>query len=849
MNKRIKLTGLLLWLGIVLAVPARTVLDPSNPASFFTAVAGKLLRSAFSFGVTNIPVYSNGVFTYTPAVQRMLQLSANVFDADNTNFFPSVFRPLFALDSSNNVFIVGYQQVTNVSGLNDPQLSTPCDITTLTNFPTIGTIITNASGSVNVYGVPWIIGAKAGFPNFNKFGMQEVVQIWRQLQIRRAAPISEGILPNNFVITNQMYEFNISNALGVDCWNSYTSAFQGQLYLNVQDTTSMWITNSYFPGEPTYFTGFTTTTNILASSWPGYVSGADSASSFIIPLQERLVLLTNSIFYFGSSPPGVTGFWPELNNYGWETNRGTFDLPQFGLLTTNRLQLSMLDYSGGTYHVIDYVQLAGPEKCLALNAIFQTNSPTISYNNMWATNATAAGLPFGVYNQLAVSDGQTALNPTYWANQPGGTVSQSAAEAEIDGFCQFMGLTSPYPGASTGTAAGAYYTSNAVVQVPYTPIVTISDYTTYQANDPLVHYLASDLNYSGMENGETLRTGVTVFQENQTALSVPSYSTVNAHYQPWGVNALPSGASPYNTSGYDTNPCNLTLKDPLVWQSDDWDFPLGGNLFLNELGQVHRGTPWQTIYLKKDNILSDTMEGPATGTNTWIAWTGDANINDAAIMAPTADWQLACLLAALLNTNDPTQLMSVNDRNVADWDNILNDLMVYSNSLVLPAFPLNPSAGMTETPTYAIYAMTSNSPQAGIIASDILQTQATQPNGSFASLGNILATPALSEASPWLDTTDANELDYSISDAAFEALPDQLLSLLRPDSVGTLIATNGGWSVQFSGSDAYIYALQTSTNLVDWQTVSTNCPVRGQFSVSVPQTSGPVEYYRTILLP
>ena len=34
-----------------------------------------------SFGITNIPVLVNGQFVYTPAVQRVLQLAANIYDA------------------------------------------------------------------------------------------------------------------------------------------------------------------------------------------------------------------------------------------------------------------------------------------------------------------------------------------------------------------------------------------------------------------------------------------------------------------------------------------------------------------------------------------------------------------------------------------------------------------------------------------------------------------------------------------------------------------------------------------------------------------------------------------------
>ena len=38
---------------------------------------------------------------------------------------------------------------------------------------------------------------------------------------------------------------------------------------------------------------------------------------------------------------------------------------------------------------------------------------------------------------------------------------------------------------------------------------------------------------------------------------------------------------------------------------------------------------------------------------------------------------------------------------------------------------------------------------------------------------------------------------YGITDAAYEAIPVQLLPQLRPDSIGTLTPTNGGWNLFF----------------------------------------------------
>ena len=80
----------------------------------------------------------------------------------------------------------------------------------------------NGSG-VNVYGVPWIIGAKKGFPSFNKFGMQTIVQVARRLQVIRST--IPTILGTTTFQTNQLLTFNINNTLNADCWNSYSNSY------------------------------------------------------------------------------------------------------------------------------------------------------------------------------------------------------------------------------------------------------------------------------------------------------------------------------------------------------------------------------------------------------------------------------------------------------------------------------------------------------------------------------------------------------------------------------------------------------------------------------------------------
>jgi hypothetical protein len=364
------------------------------------------------------------------------------------------------------------------------------------------------------------------------------------------------------------------------------------------------------------------------------------------------------------------------------------------------------------------------------------------------------------------------------------------------------------------------------------------------------------LSFTGTERATGVQTGVQTFYgsvENSGSVLLPSFTAVNDRYQPWGIqytNGLPQEGSNAVVEG----PYSLAFKDPLVWSPDFWDFPTNLLSHLTDLGQVHRGTPWQTVYLKAHDVLH-ILDGPGnntgdvgSGTNTWANWTGDTNIADAATMAPVGDRQLVSLLISLLNTNDVTQLMSVNDQNPADWLNVLNGLTVYTNSASFPniTFP----SGFIPATFFNAYIMASNSPQAETIANGIAQARAAQPNHHFYSIGDLLSVPALTESSPWLNTTTTNQLKYGITDAAYEAVPAQLLLRLRPDSIGAMSLTNGSVNLQFSGSDALSYAVQESTDLVHWVTISTNNPVQSSFNIVIPSApNSPQLFYRSVLLP
>jgi len=93
-------------------------------------------------------------------------------------------------------------------------------------------------------------------------------------------------------------------------------------------------------------------------------------------------------------------------------------------------------------------------------------------------------------------------------------------------------------------------------------------------------------------------------------------------------------------------------------------------------------------------------------------------------------------------------------------------------------------------------------------------------------------------------------LRYGLSDAAYEMIPSQLLALLRPGSIASILQTGPTLQIQFTGADGYAYAVQTSSNLLNWTTISTNYPSNGVFSVvSTLSPAFSPRFYRSALLP
>jgi hypothetical protein len=782
---------------------ANPELDPANPTSFFTNVAMAMFQQMdlHDFNgnlvtVTNIPIYEDPALSggtninyYTPAVHRILQLAVNIFDATTNRFigpgptnYPTVFRPIFA--SQNGVAtIIGYREVTNTLDAFLPMLNAYDFI--LVPQP--------ENSSINMYGVPWVIGAKKGFPNFNEFSMENALQVTRRLEFTNSVP-GKTTPP---WLTNQIYSFTITNTFGVEAWNSYTNNYGRALGLMVSNEMNITLTNE---------TGFSLLTvsnlpfgtNIYLTGWTGWTEQL-SDNSFFIPLQVQ-TQFTNGIY-------GRTFVIP-LNPPIWSATY----VPRLWMTLQNRIRYVLIDTSAN--RVIDFVNIIKTEPAVDVGLFLQNQAHGLfpdyaSSDGMWDMTLKN-GLAIGILNQIQVSKNPSA---------PVWTDPQKFINAQ------------KFNDNLLGNSGTNYF------RAPYGPPRTIYQRISMEANDPLVHYTGPDMTSTNGSAGVRYNT-VSLFAENP---SLSSMGSLNLAYQPWGGRHLP------NRSDFNPNQFRYDwrVKDPMVQQSDDWNFPSRESLSFEWLGRVHRGTPWQSVFLKPSNQT----------VGQWLNWNndnvlitnGNNGVIDAAFSHPTNDWRIANLWARWLNTNDLTGLLSINNPDTDAWAARLDGFTALTNS----------TSGELDSIT-----INSNSPQAESIAQAIQTARANTnsmsgivfPMQVFREPGDVLATPQLSIGSPFLNTNgfpnvnlNGNAAANGITDATLEKIPTQLLPLLRADSFGKIVPANGQLEMSFSGYDGHAYAIEVSSNLTDWVIISTNYPSDGNFGTTNAPTSGQ-QFYRSVLL-
>jgi hypothetical protein len=248
----------------------------------------------------------------------------------------------------------------------------------------------------------------------------------------------------------------------------------------------------------------------------------------------------------------------------------------------------------------------------------------------------------------------------------------------------------------------------------------------------------------------------------------PNLGLMNTRYRPWGQVAQRSELN-----------VDLARQDPMIRSSDDWNFPTNQYPGVGWLGRVHRGTPWQTVYMKS------AVEPPLE----WMQWSGSHETR------PTNDWWMVDLFTTAPNENAVRGLLSVNQTNTAAWSAVLSGVAVLSNSLPNSAVTLSKGATI---PAYTPMFIEPASPQLLTIVSNLNASRPYPPGAldtnairSYPNMGTVLASPALTVNSPFLNVQNADQARYAIRDEAYERIPQQILSLLKADEPYVVIYAYG----------------------------------------------------------
>jgi hypothetical protein len=779
------------------ANPAVNVIQ-TNALEFFTNAADRLLGTQPNYVITLpwtnaltnlsthfIPIYPTNY--YTPSVHRMLQLAANIYDAANpkTNSngnpasyfdYPSVFRPTFwatNIGGRTYIYINGYQEVQPlgrpvstpttsaayggawIAANNLSYLSPPVSMSVVSNVFRSGQNITN------VYGIPWVVGVKKGLPNFNQISMESFTALTRKIVISKGA---SATTPRNQWTTNTQYILSVSNAIMVEAWNSYSNFYPRSVDIGGLDLLFTTLSNasgpigvtSTFRTPPPTFNGYLMTLPMVpAATWPGLGPNlsADQSQTFRFPLNQLEQYVEGGIYSTNAGGVGVLGEVGNPLTTPITQNSGNI-LPTFLYNLSNSMQFVMVDDATG--RVIDYVQLEGMggQRSLTSGAELLGNDDW-GPGGVWDTNhvpinsSNPNSLLHGIQNQI-----QASLQP------PSFTEAGYATPVTVNDWNQAVVQTMGFQSVTAAANSfNAFYNGNTAVnpsvsmQVPFTPTRNVCVYYTWQANDPLVHYTLPDLT--------DFVDALTGPQTNwvMTNVILGNIGQINKRYEPWG-GGLNGGNAAYNT--------NLSLKDPMVMRSDNWMFPNYQLPGIGWLGRVHRGTPWQTVYMKSAPV----------DPNLWQSWTGNAAIvtnantgiySDSLLSQPTNDWAIFDLFTTAPDPNLTRGQLSVNQPGYASWAALLDGVVALTNTT-------NGLAPITIDPNLTAGALVS-------IYNGINNARLNSSNQVFTREGEILAAPQLSVQSPFLDQNPNDTVSAGyLNDAAYEWLPQQIMSLVRVGS-------------------------------------------------------------------
>ena len=261
----------------------------------------------------------------------------------------------------------------------------------------------------------------------------------------------------------------------------------------------------------------------------------------------------------------------------------------------------------------------------------------------------------------------------------------------------------------------------------------------------------------------------------------------NTRYRPWGKEPADQQTDP--------DVFNVSIKDALVRSSDDWQFTTNALPTLGWLGRIHRGTPWQTVYLKSSDVgLTNVVRSPsawAGGNNRvaskkWSEWTGNSSLQGSYYTRPVSDRLLFDVFTTAINDNSSRGRLSVNQAGLAAWSAVLSGMVALTNtssqSALLTGLPPQFAPVIVQPAGLFDYYNTNAWPPI-VRIHNAINTMRNNTNyfvnGTFNRVGDVLAVPELTIASPFLNLSSSFAPIRGMTDAAYEWLPQQILSLLQ----------------------------------------------------------------------
>ncbi|HSU56417.1 MAG TPA: hypothetical protein VLT36_20325, partial [Candidatus Dormibacteraeota bacterium] len=566
------------------------------------------------------------------------------------------------------------------------------------------------------------------------------------------------------------------------------------------------------------------------NSWSGYID--NTPRSFVIPLNSTSnQLMTFDNFYsFNQRSFLREGLVPNdpANQY---------PLPHWWLNITNRVLCALVDTAAN--RIIDYVNLSSVEEPVDIMDIagrttdgtksceggggapnFQGNADN-SIGFLFCTNRVGGSIspatqPYGIKYQVDISRNPNATSQQLWDEYNAVKINDKEAAGR-----EFL-----------NNLAGSGRNAQAEFDAPFSPARVVQLNISWQANDPLVHYTVPDLTDLWPESF-VKRIQFKRFTELPGAAPISStdrsaladLSNTNAaplagHYHPWTEDLNKNKAVTNATAR------RMELKDPMVNRSDNWNFPTNKLPGIGWLGRVHRGTPWQTMYLKSPIATNAAAPDIARAANDWMLWSGHVspvtnyipytakdpiahypapfygsnglsfNV-DFFLTSPTNDYPLLDLFTTAFNDNASRGQLSVNQTNLAAWSALLSGVTVVTNgtnfdyTFIAPAGVYNTmlnTKSYTWPPLVQIWEGINRLRTNTVLHHDAngFSTNLMFPGGSFTYAGDILRAPELSVASPYLTNALTGSLGGSnalnaLTDEVYERIPQQILSLVRAD--------------------------------------------------------------------